>query len=203
MSLKDAIKKVFPKSNVDTYADLLEELMPKYGIDTPLRQRHFLAQLLHESAGFNAVRENLNYSADSLLRVFPKYFRNIEEANSYAKKPELIANRVYANRMGNGNEASGDGWRFIGRGLIQTTGKENYAKTSQALFGDDRLLKFPYMLEEARNAVESACYFWKANNINRCADMNDIVAVTRAINGGIHGINERRIYFNAIKIETT
>jgi len=200
MSLKDAIKKASPKANVDRYADLLEELMPKYGIDTPLRQRHFLAQLLHESAGFNAVRENLNYSADSLLQVFPKYFRNYEEANSYARKPELIANLVYANRMGNGNEASGDGYRFIGRGLIQTTGKQNYAKTSQALFGDQRLLDFPYLLEEPRNAVESACYFWKANNINRHADKNDIDAVTRAINGGLHGLNERMMYFNKITI---
>jgi len=200
MSLKDAIKKASPKANVDRYADLLEELMPKYGIDTPLRQRHFLAQLLHESAGFNAVRENLNYSADSLLQVFPKYFRNYEEAYSYARKPEWIANLVYANRMGNGNVASGDGWRFIGRGLIQTTGKENYAKTSQALFGDQRLLDFPYLLEEAQYAVESACYFWKANNINRHADKNDIDAVTRAINGGLHGLNERMMYFNKITI---
>lgn len=203
MNLRDALKNHAKEANIAKYADLLAELMPKYEIDTPLRQRHFLAQLLHESGGLSAVRENLNYSAEGLLKTFPKYFPTTALAVQYARQPELIANQVYANRIGNGTVASGDGWRFIGRGLIQTTGRSNYTKTSQALFGDDRLLTQPHLLEEPRYAVESACYFWKANNLNTLADKNDIEGVTRRINGGFNGLNERRIYFNTIKIETT
>ena len=203
MNLRDALKNHAKEANIAKYADLLAELMPKYEIDTPLRQRHFLAQLLHESGGLSAVRENLNYSAEGLLKTFPKYFPTTALAVQYARQPELIANQVYANRIGNGTVASGDGWRFIGRGLIQTTGRSNYTKTSQALFGDDRLLTQPHLLEETRHAVESACYFWKANNLNAFADKNDIEGVTRRINGGLNGLNERRIYFNTIKIETT
>ena len=203
MNLREVLKNHAKEANIAKYADLLAELMPKYEIDTPLRQRHFLAQLLHESGGLSAVRENLNYSADGLLKTFPKYFPTNALAVQYARQPELIANQAYANRMGNGTVASGDGWRFIGRGLIQTTGRTGYARTSQALFGDDRLLTQPHLLEEPRHAVESACYFWKANNINRFADKNDIVAVTFAINGGINGLAERKKYFNALQIETT
>jgi len=199
--MKDVLKNHVSVANIAKYADLLAELMPKYGIDTPLRQRHFLAQLLHESGGFRLVCENLNYSADGLLKTFSRYFATRAVAEQYARQPERIANRVYANRMGNGNEASGDGWRFIGRGLIQTTGKNNYRATSQALFGDDRLLEQPEMLEHPRWAVESACYFWKANNLNALADKNDIEAVTRRINGGLNGLADRRKYFNDLTLK--
>jgi len=200
MDLKEALKNHVTDANVARFADHLAELMPKYGIDTPLRQRHFLAQLLHESGGFNAVRENLNYSVDGLLKTFPRHFPNRQLAEQYAKQPERIANRVYANRMGNGDEASGDGWRHIGRGLIQTTGKDNYTATSRALFGDDRLLRQPHLLEEPRHAVESACFFWKSNNLNALADRNDISAVTRRINGGLNGLADRQKYFNNLNI---
>lgn len=201
MSLKDSIKKAYPTANVEPYADLLPALMLKYGIDTALRQRHFLAQILHESGGFKFVKENLNYRADTLLKLFPKSFKDINEANEYARKPERIANRVYANKYGNGNEASGDGWRYSGRGILQITFKENYMNISLALFGDERLIDHPELLEEPKYAVASACFFWKSKNINRHADKNDINAVTRAINGGTNGLTERLTYFNALDLK--
>jgi len=201
MSLKEMIKKASPKTTdvvLDRYIPFLLYLMPIYHIDTMLRQRHFLAQLLHESDGFLAVRENLNYSADSLLKTFPKYFSSKEEAEKYAKKPEQIANKVYANRLGNGKEASGDGWRYIGRGLIQISGKDNYSKLSRALFGDERLLSIPEILETPYYAVESACYFWQMNDLNKFADDDDIVAVTKRINGGVTGLDSRKKYYSMI-----
>ena len=204
MDLKEIIKKASPYStnaNLDRYTPFLTDLMPKYAINTPLRQRHFLAQALHESGGFSAVRENLNYSADGLLAVFPKYFPTRTEAEKFARKPEKIANRVYANRMGNGSEESGDGWRHIGRGLIQISGKDNYIKTSQALFDDDRLLTIPEILETPYYAVASACYFWQANHLNALADADDIVAVTKRINGGTTGLEYRKKYYKKLKIE--
>lgn len=184
--------------NIITYEQYLNELMPKYGIDTTLRQRHFLAQLLHESGAFNYVSENMNYSADGLLKTFGKYFPTRAEAEHYARQPDKIANRVYANRMGNGSESTGDGWRYRGRGLIQTTGKDNYLMASKGMFGDERLLWMPEILEQPEYAVESACFFWKANNLNALADRDDIVAVTRRINGGTNGLNDRQKYYHAL-----
>jgi putative chitinase len=202
MTLQEIIKKAVPKAvqvNIDKYVPYLVELMSKYGIDTPLRQRHFLAQVLHESAGFTAVKENLNYNADALLRVFPKHFLTREIAEQYARNPEAIANKVYGNRLGNSYEWSGDGWRYVGRGLIQITGRENYFYCSHALFGDDRLVKHPHLLEEPCNAVASACWYWQKNNINVLADMDDIRAVTKRINGGYNGLEDRLKYYNTLK----
>jgi len=181
------------------YVPFLLELMPKYEINTPLRQRHFLAQVLHESGGFRFVRENLNYSTDGLLKTFPRYFHR-GLAEEYARKPQKIASRVYANRMGNGDEESGDGWLYIGRGLIQITGRINYLMVSQALFGDARLLGEPTLLEEPQYAVESACYFWQEHSLNTLADKDDIVAVTRRINGGINGLDDRIKYYHNLNL---
>ena len=200
-SLKEIIKNAAPnvtQTNLDKYCPHLTGLMPKYGMDTPLRQRHFLAQLLHESGWFQYVRENLNYSAEGLLKIFPKYFSSISLARQYERQPEKIANQVYGNRLGNGNVASGDGWRFIGRGLIQITGRFNYENVSQALFVDLRLLDKPSLLEEPQYAVESACYFWKSNNLNALADEDDIVAVTKRINGGVNGLDDRKRYYDKL-----
>jgi len=201
--MRDIIRAASPHTtaaNLDLYTPLLAELMPKYGIDTPLRQRHFLAQLLHESGGFRAVRENLNYSTDGLMATFPRHFASRAEAETFHRQPERIANRVYSNRMGNGDEASGDGWRFIGRGLIQVTGRNNYTATSQALFGDDRLIKVPEILEQPRYAVQSACFFWQSNKLNALADSNDIQAVTRRINGGLNGLDDRQQFFDRLAV---
>ena len=201
--MQNIIQKAAPRAtiaNIEKYTPYLLELMPQYGIDTPLRQRHFLAQLLHESGGFRAVRENMNYSGEGLWRTFPRHFANKAEAMTFARQPERIANRVYANRIGNGNEASGDGWRFIGRGLIQVTGRANYTDVSRALFGDDRLLMNPELLEQPRYAVESACWWWQNRNLNRHADNNDISAVTRVVNGGLNGLQDRKKYFENLQI---
>jgi len=199
MNLRNVLRPFVSEANIERYADLLTELMSKYGIDTPLRQRHFLAQLLHESGGFRSVRENLNYNTDGLMATFPRHFANRADAETFHRQPERIANRVYMNRMGNGDEASGDGWRFIGRGLIQITGREMYGRVSRAIFGDDRLWKMPDILEQDRYAVESACWFWQSHNINALADQDDIQAVTRRINGGLNGLADRQNYFDKLK----
>jgi len=186
-------------ANIEKYESFLVELMPKYGINTPLRQRHFLAQILHESGCFAFVKENLNYSANGLLKTFPKYFKTMSEATEYERKPEKIANRVYADRMGNGSEASGEPSKFIGRGLIQVTGKSNYIAVSKGIFGDDRLISYPELLEQPVHAVESACWWWNKNGLNEISDKNDIEAVTRRVNGGLNGLSERKKYFENLK----
>jgi len=200
VNLKSIIKAAAPQVtaiNLEKYVPYLEKLMPEYQINSALRMRHFLAQLLHESGGLSAVRENLNYSAARLLQIFPKYF-NSAQAAEYANKPEKIANRVYANRLGNGQENSGDGWKYRGGGLIQTTGKSNFAATGKGIGID--LVRLPELIAEPPFAVESACWFWKTNGLNALADKNDIIAVTKRINGGTNGLDDRKKYFNNLKI---
>jgi putative chitinase len=135
------------------------------------------------------IKENLNYKAASLRKVFPKYFPTDALAAEYANKPERIANRVYANRMGNGNEASGDGYRYCGRGLIQLTGKDNYTFFAGSLsISEDDASEY---LATFEGAAQSACWFWEQNNLNRLADAGDIKGLTRAINGGYIGLEDR------------
>lgn len=161
------------------------------------RQASFLAQTAHESASFTAVKENLNYSAKALRAVFKKYFPTDELAEQYARQPEKIANRVYANRMGNGDEASGDGWRFRGRGLIQLTGKNNYTSCSADIHVD--LIANPEWLESPQGAVSSALWYWNKNNLNSYADVEDIRGMTKRINGGYHGLDDRIAKYNKAK----
>jgi putative chitinase len=199
--VKDVIKKAAPNAtnaNLDKYVPFLTELMPKYGIDTPLRQRHFLAQLLHESGSFSAVRENLNYSVDGLMKTFPKYFATRAIAEQYARKPSKIANCVYANRMGNGPQESGDGWRYRGGGLIQTTGRTNYELTGKGI--GIPLVQKPELITEPKTAVESACWFWRSRGLNILADLDDIVAVTKRINGGVNGLDDRKKFYSKLQI---
>jgi putative chitinase len=160
-----------------------------YEINTPLRVAHFVAQCAHESGNFVFIKENLNYKAASLMSVFKKYFPTQELAQQYANKPERIANRVYANRMGNGDEASGDGWRFCGRGLIQLTGKDNYTFFAGSL--NISVEEAAEYLATFEGAAQSACFFWEQNNLNRFADANDTKGLTRAINGGYIGLEDR------------
>lgn len=157
------------------------------------RMAGFLAQAAHESAQFKLVKENLNYSAEGLLRTFPKYFKTPADAAAYARQPVKIANRVYANRMGNGDEASGDGFKFRGRGFFQITGRENYTNCGKDLGID--LLTTPEALERTKAATNSALWFWKSRNLNRFADANDIRGMTKAINGGYNGLDERTHYY--------
>ena len=175
----------------------LPVVLEKFAINTPLRVAHFLAQTAHESTGFTAFVENLNYSANGLTDVFPKYFRNVK-ASDFARQPEKIANHVYANRNGNGDEASGDGWKFRGRGLIQLTGKTNYAAFSNATGKD--VIADPDYLATVDGAAESAAWFWSEHQINKAADADDIVAVTKIINGGVNGLDERKALLSKSKI---
>lgn len=196
----DKLKAILPNcKSPEIWAQVLNDLLPSYRIDTSIRVSQFIAQTGHESAHYNTLRENLNYSADALRRVFGKYFPNDQMAAQYARQPEKIANRVYANRMGNGNEASGDGWLYRGRGIIQITGKNNYRMCSRYIFDDERLLQDPGLLLEPEYAVRSACWYWLANDINKVAE--DVRTVTRIINGGSHGLADReQLYAKALKV---
>jgi len=164
-------------------------LLNYYHVNTPLRIAHFMAQIEHES-GLKPISENLNYSAERLLVIFPKYFISNEDANRYARNPQKIANIVYANRMGNGSETSGDGYKFRGRGFIQITGKDNYTMLSK----DTRIdfLTNPDLLLQEANSMISALWFWNKNKLNELADKNDIVGITKRINGGTNGIEHRK-----------
>lgn len=174
---------------VSQWADALTKILPDYGIDTAQRVSGFLAQCAHESAGFTALSENLNYRKESLRRVFGKYFASDTLAEQYAHKEPMIANRVYANRMGNGDEASGDGYRYCGRGLIQLTGKDNYQAFAESV--EMSVEDVPAYLATFEGAVQSACWFWETNNLNQYADKNDIVTMTKRINGGTIGLEDR------------
>lgn len=192
----------FIKKNPDTWYPLLTELLPKYEINSVVRVAGFLAQCSHESGNFTVIKENLNYSAEGLNATFAKYFVKAgRDPGTYARNPEKIANVVYADRLGNGNTASGDGWRYRGRGLIQLTGYNNYVafgKTKQLT-----ALETIDYLETSRGALESACWFWKTNDLNKSADAQDIVAMTKKINGGTHGLEDRKVqYSQALRILT-
>ena len=165
-----------------------KSLFDKYGLTTKLRIAHFMAQIEHES-GLRPISENLNYSAKRLLQIFPKYF-NTEKALLYANKPQLIANKVYADRMGNGSEDSGEGWKYRGRGFIQITGKENYYHLH--IDTDLDCLKNPDLLLDEANAMVSAAWFWNLKGLNKLADKDDIVGITKRVNGALNGIEHRK-----------
>jgi putative chitinase len=178
----------------ESWSQALSEVLPRHNITTRLSLASFIAQCAVESAQFNILEENLNYSAEGLLRTWPRRFTPVTAAR-YARKPILIANRVYSNRMGNGSEDSGEGWKYRGRGLIQVTGKNNYTACSRFMFGDLRLLDTPELLTVTnRNALESACWFWVSNDLNKHS--GDVGRTTRIVNGGTHGIDERRRIYN-------
>ncbi len=165
-----------------------------YGIDTPARIAAFLAQCAHESGHFKAVEENLNYGAQGLMKTWPKRF-DAATAAACARKPEMIANRVYASRMGNGDVASGEGWKYRGRGLIQLTGKENYTRFSKAI-GKPEIVAKPELVAQPEMAALSAAWFWDANGLNALADKGDIVAMTKRINGGTIGLPDRQALYD-------
>ena len=177
---------------LDHWYHALEQALPDYDINTPQRVAAFIAQCAHESGGFRALKENLNYKAVTLRKIFPKYFPDDATANHYASLPnkqEAIANRVYGGRMGNGPEASGDGFRYCGRGLIQLTGKQNYQNFADSI--ETPVEDVPEFLATFEGAVQSACWFWEANNLNQWADKSDILTLTKRINGGTIGLEDR------------
>jgi putative chitinase len=195
---KQQLKEMIPRNPyVDQWFEAISEILPEYEITTPQRVAAFLAQCAHESGGFVFLKENLNYKAASLRKVFPKYFPDDATAARYAGKGEMIANRVYANRMGNGDEASGDGYRFRGRGLIQLTGKSNYTRCGEAL-GKDLVGDSDY-LSTPEGAARSAAWFFQENGCNETADADDVVKTTKIINGGTIGLEERSELYNKAK----
>lgn len=187
------LKQMIPRNPyVPYWHHALEQLLPDYDLTTPQRIAAFIAQCAHESGGFTALKENLNYKPAALRRIFPKYFPTDELAQAYCAKPDkqsAIANRIYANRMGNGDESSGDGSAFRGRGLIQLTGRANYQAFADSLEMD--IADVPEYLETFEGAAQSACWFWEVNNLNRFADKGDIKGLTKAINGGYIGLEDR------------
>lgn len=190
-------KTLYPsyKGDVDKFVATLNLEMGKASINTPKRIAAFLSQCAHESAGFTVFSENLNYSVVGLATVFPKYFNN-NTAKAYARNPQKIANKVYASRMGNGDEASGDGYRYRGRGILQLTGKANY------MAFDPEVAKTPELLaSDVSVMVRSACWFWTRNSLNALADKSDIIGLTKRINGGTNGLDDRvNLYNKAIKL---
>lgn len=182
---------------IDNWYHALCEILPEYEINTPERVAAFVAQCAHESGGFKFLKENLNYKAASLRKVFPKYFPDDAIAARYANYPnkqEAIASRIYANRMGNSDESSGDGFKYLGRGLIQLTGKNNYTIFAASI--ETPLEDIPEYLQTFEGAVQSACWFWEQNNLNQWADKKDILTLTKRINGGTIGLEDRIKHYN-------
>jgi putative chitinase len=178
----------------------IPEVIEKFKIDTPARLSHFLSQCAHESGNFKFVQENLNYSAQGLMNVFKKYFPNEALAKQFERKPNAIANRVYANRMGNGDFDSGEGSKFKGRGYIQLTGKDNYSAFDKIV--EENILENPDLVA-TKYPLLSAAWFWNKNNLNALADKGgtdlDVTAITKRVNGGTHGLADRITKFKTFK----
>ena len=170
----------------------IPDVMGKFQINTPLRLSHFLAQCAHESGNFKTINENLNYGVNGLLRTFKKYFPTEAKALQYERKPEKIANLVYANRMGNGAEASGDGFKYRGRGYIQLTGKVNYESFDKIV--DEDITANPALVA-TKYPLLSAAWFWNSRALNTLADKGatevDVIHITKKVNGGVHGLDDR------------
>lgn len=193
---RTALLAVVPGADADRWLEPLNAAMASWEINSPQRIAAFLAQIAHESAGLTRLEENLRYSAKRLCQVWPKRFPSLQVAAPYANNPEKLANRVYAGRLGNGDEASGDGWRYRGRGLIQLTGRSNYASCGKAL--DIDLDETPDVLAEPTTASLSAAWFWSSRGLNELADHapgdddeRDFTRITVIINGGKVGLAER------------
>lgn len=210
--MKDVLKQIFPNSTEENrakYASPIQLAMMRYNIDNPNRIRAFLAQIGHESGQLSAVVENLNYSAKALRSVFGKYFKTDAEAQQYARKPEAIANVVYANRLGNGDTKSGDGWKYRGRGLIQITGKSNYNEASQKMYALPLGVDFvdePELLATPEYAAQSAAWWWENAGLNAIADglggANDTEVfkqITKRVNGGYNGLDDRLAIYERAK----
>lgn len=179
----------------DAWYEALAEALPQYDITTVERVAAFIAQCAHESGGFSVLEENLNYKAATLSKLWPQRFPP-GIAEEYAGKPEKIANKTYGGRMGNGPEETGEGFKYRGRGLLQLTGKDNYRACSQALFQDSTLLDDPDLLLDPYYAIHSACWFWNKNKLNQYADSSDLTTMTKRINGGTIGLQDRIHHYN-------
>ena len=191
------LKQLLPNNpDVIDWHRVLAQLLPDYNINTPQRIAAFVAQCAHESGNFMVLKENLNYRASTLRKIFAKYFVSDAMAQEYTSRPDkqqAIANLVYANRMGNGAPESGDGYRYCGRGLIQLTGKDNYSWFAASL--EISVETAAEYLETFEGAAQSACWFWETNNLNQYADTGDILTLTKKINGGTIGLEDRIAHY--------
>jgi putative chitinase len=197
---QDQLAKMIPgNQHVSYWYDALSACLPDYDINSVQRMAAFIAQCAHESANFTTVVENLNYKAETLMKTWPSRFPNMDIANQYAHNQQAIANKAYASRMGNGDENSGDGYRYCGRGLIQITGKENYQKFADSISTPvEQITDFIVTFE---GAVQSAAWFWESRDLNNLADIGDIDTMTKKINGGTLGIDDRKArYSRALQI---
>lgn len=205
MLTQNQLKEMIPRNkHVSYWHHALEQLLPDYDINTPKRIAAFVAQCAHESAEFTVLKENLNYKPATLRKLFPKYFPTDELAEEYCRKPnkqQAIANRIYANRMGNSSEfdTADPPSKWIGRGLIQLTGRQNYQNFADSIEVDGRPLNIdevPEYLETFEGAAQSACWFWETNKLSEIADKGDILTLTKRINGGTIGLNDRIKHYN-------
>ena len=199
MITADQFQHLYPRAqDPEGWVSSMNEVFPTYDINTPQRVAAFLAQCGHESGGWTTFEENLNYSAQGLCTTFKKYFPTLESAKPYAKKPEMIANKIYANRMGNGAPESGDGWKYRGRGPIQLTGHNNYMAFAKDMFDDwQNLFNNPdWVTADKDFALMSAIWFWNKNKLNAQADSGDIKLMTKKINGGFIGLEDRIKHYN-------
>lgn len=192
----EQLQQIMPKAP-HLLAAAVVDAMPRWEIDTDKRQAAFLAQLAHESIELSVVEENINYSAGALMRTWPKRFPTLEIAQTYERQPQKIANFVYANRLGNGDVESGDGWMYRGRGPIQLTGRANYKACGTAI-GQD-LEHFPEIVLRAAIGAEVACWFWYSHGLNDLADRGEFEQITRIVNGGLNGQAERVHYWEKAK----
>jgi putative chitinase len=201
MITAEQLARIMPRLGVEkcrVYAPLVNAAMLEFQIITPLREAAFLSQLAHESRELTRFVENLNYSAERLMKVWPRRFPNISVAQKYAHKPELLANYVYSNRMGNGPASSGDGWRYRGRGPIMITGEEMYLKAGRGIGVD--LIAQPELLEQAEVGLRAAGWFWRdEKKLNPFADRQEFLTITKLINGGLNGLEDRQRYYSIAK----
>ena len=178
----------------EQWVDPLNETFSRFDISNPVRQASFIGQASHESGNFKTLEENLFYRAETLMRVWPKRFPSLEFAKQYEKNPKKIANSVYSSRMGNRDEASGDGYRFRGRGLFQLTGHSNYFHAGKAL-GEDFVMN-PDLVATPKYATLTAAFFWQTHKLNQYADSRDFLTMTKRINGGTIGLADREKHIN-------
>ena len=199
MITAEQFQHLFPRAqDPESWATSMNEVFPTYDINTPERVAAFLAQCGHESGGWTVFEENLNYSAKGLVGTFKKYFPTEADAKPYERKPEMIANKIYANRMGNGAPESGDGYKYRGRGPIQLTGRANYTAFAKEMFDDwQNVIENPDWVTADRDfALMSAIWFWNKNKLNVQADSGDIKLMTKKINGGYIGLEDRIKHYN-------
>lgn len=194
---EEKLAKIIPhaKGGVGVWFNELNELLPVFEINTAARVAAFIAQTAHESGGYTALKENLNYSAESLHKLWPNRFPTVADAMPYNRNPQAIANKVYCSRMGNGDEHSGEGYAYCGRGLLQLTGKANYSAFAQ--YAGLAVEEAPDYIETPRGAVHSACWFWATNDLNIYADAGDFTGMTKRINGGTIGLDDRIHHYNS------